>query len=54
MVRQMSEKLFRIYEIPGSQEQALQSSNLYNGGNDQQIKTTYMASDICLMLQDES
>jgi len=45
-VRQVDKKSFRLLDIPGTQETALQNSNVARGGNDCQIAETYRASDI--------
>jgi hypothetical protein len=46
-VRQISKTQFHLVEIPGTQSVALHYHNLSNGGNDNQIKDTYHASDLC-------
>jgi hypothetical protein len=45
-VRQVSNKTFRLMDIPGTQTAGLHHQNLACGGNDRQIETTYRALDI--------
>lgn len=52
-VRQVSKKSFRLLEIPGTQETALQHCNVACGGNNRQIANTYRASDIDRLRENE-
>lgn len=45
-VRQISDRSFRLLDLPGVQDGALHLQNMIRGGNDRQIENTYRASDI--------
>lgn len=51
-VRQISETDEHFLSVPGTQDIALYSSNLKQGGNDQVIAKLYTADDISAMLKD--
>lgn len=51
-VRQVSEKRFPLFDIPGTQSTALYHRNMVRGENDAQIDLTYRASDIARLRKD--
>ncbi|MBB4866127.1 hypothetical protein HNP46_005032 [Pseudomonas nitritireducens] len=53
-VRQISDSDEHFLSVPGTQDIALYSSNLKQGGNDQVIARLYTADDIATMLKDRS
>jgi hypothetical protein len=48
-VRQIKDVALTFQVVPGTQELALYQSNMFGGGNDEQISKTYRASDIAAL-----